>query len=193
VLTPVEAADVDYALSFDTINGTAFPNAVLNTFRPTIGKTGTTDHAQTALFAGAIPQFSMAVAIFTDKQSQSLDGLPSIGGVGGSFGGAWPASIWRVFMNSQFSSLPVMQLAQPDYNGFTQWIQVPKANNPAPNPTPSHGHPGPNPSPTCTQGFGNGRRGCNPSPSPSASASPQPTGPSPSPGPTLGNGNPPGG
>jgi membrane peptidoglycan carboxypeptidase len=179
VLSPAEAADVDYALSFDTINGTAFPNAVLNPVRPTIGKTGTTDHAQTALFAGAIPQFSMAVAIFTDKQTQSLDGLPSIGGVGGSFGGAWPATIWQAFMNSQFSNLPVMPLATPDYNGFTQWVQVPKANQPTPNPTPSHGHgnPNPNPSPTCTQGFF-GRKGC---PSPSPSPSPSPTNPFPTP------------
>jgi membrane peptidoglycan carboxypeptidase len=55
VLTPGEAADVDYALSFDTIYGTA-TNAAMTDGRSIIGKTGTTNNAQSAFFIGAIPQ-----------------------------------------------------------------------------------------------------------------------------------------
>ena len=107
VLTPAEAADVDAALSADTSpGGTAFPNGVLSPGRPTIGKTGTTDVAQSAFFIGAIPQYSLAVGMFTNSQNgkaggQTLNILPSVNGQGGGFGGAWPTTIWHTFMNNR--------------------------------------------------------------------------------------------
>ena len=69
VLSPGEAADVDYALSFDTQpGGTGYPNATMADGRPVIAKTGTTNNAQSAFFIGAIPQYSLAVGIFTNKR-----------------------------------------------------------------------------------------------------------------------------
>ena len=94
VLEPGQAADVDYALSFDTQpGGTAYPNATMADGRPVIGKTGTTNTAQSAFFIGSIPQYTLAVGIFTQNQSdrtaQTLNGL---GGLSqGGFGGTWPA------------------------------------------------------------------------------------------------------
>jgi membrane peptidoglycan carboxypeptidase len=135
VLTPAQAADVDYALSFDTIYGTAFPQGVLDPVRPTIGKTGTTDFAQSAFFLGAIPQYSLAVGMFTNKQneqlgSQTLNILPDLpGNPTGGYGGAWPTAIWDTFMNNEFSSLPIEQLPTPNYFGFTRWDQVPPQDN----------------------------------------------------------------
>ena len=91
VLSPQAAADVDYALSFDTCpGGTAFPNGVLNPGRPTIGKTGTTDNEQSAFFIGAIPQYSLGVGDVHQRaerqpRGQSLDILPSVNGQRGRY------------------------------------------------------------------------------------------------------------
>jgi membrane peptidoglycan carboxypeptidase len=133
VLTPAQAADVDFALSFDTsasFPGTAFPNGVLNPVRPTIGKTGTTDDEQSAFFLGAIPQYSFVVGMFTNEQNgqpggQSLGILPSVNGQPSGNGGNWPATIWQTYMQNEFSSLPIMPLPTPDYTGFAMWNQVP--------------------------------------------------------------------
>jgi membrane peptidoglycan carboxypeptidase len=196
VLTPAQAADVDYALSFDTncnaapgACGTAVPNGILNPVRPTIGKTGTTDNYQSAFFLGAIPQYSLAVGMFTNQQNgsktgESLSGLASVNGQGGGFGGAWPTTIWQTFMQNEFASLPIQQLPTPDYNGFTKWVQVPKQ---VPKPRPHRDHNpnpnrNPNPSPSCGSGHHHHGQPCpgpvptgGPSPSPSASPSPSPT------------------
>ena len=181
VLTPAQAADVDYALSFDTQpGGTAFPNGVLSPGRPTIGKTGTTDDEKSAFFLGAIPQYSLAVGLFTNQQNgleagQTLSNLPSVNGQPNGDGGNWPATIWQTFMQSEFGNLPVEPLPTPDYVGFTKWDQVPaqpkkhkKQPNPGqcgpghhhfglcpppilPVPTPPAGGPTPNPTPTPSQ------------------------------------------
>jgi membrane peptidoglycan carboxypeptidase len=186
VLSPAAAADVDYALSFDTVYGTAVPNGILNPVRPTIGKTGTTDNAQSAFFLGAFQQYSMAVGIFTNHQNgsatdpQSLNGLASINGQAGGFGGAWATTIWRTFMDNEFSNLQILPLPTPDFNGFVKWDQVPKQprkprhhnnHNPNPNPTP----------PGCKSGHHH--FGCPPTtvPTPPATTppSPNPTTPAP--------------
>jgi membrane peptidoglycan carboxypeptidase len=183
VLTPAQAADVDYALSFDTSpGGTAFPNGVLNPNRPTIGKTGTTDDEQSAFFLGAIPQYSFAVGMFTNDQNgqpgaQSLGLLPSVNGQPSGNGGNWPATIWQSYMQDEFANLPIEQLPTPDYNGFTMWDQVPpqpkpkpKSTNPCPTghrhfglcpPTGGGGGGNPTPLPIPTPPFGGGILGAN--------------------------------
>ena len=173
VLQPGQAADVDYALSFDTQYGTAV-NAAMTDGRPIIGKTGTTNNAQSAFFIGAIPQYSLAVGIFTDKQTQSLNGLGGNLSQGG-YGGTWPALIWHTFAEKEFAKLPIKQLPIPPFTGI-KWVQVQPVpvkhhhHQPAPGPTPT---PAPTPSPTCSQFFG------EPCPSPT------PTPPSPTPSPTC--------
>jgi membrane peptidoglycan carboxypeptidase len=180
VLTPAQAADVDYALSFDTSpGGTAFPNGVLNPNRPTIGKTGTTDDEQSAFFLGAIPQYSFAVGMFTNEQNgqpggQSLGILPSVNGQPSGNGGNWPATIWQSYMQDEFGNLPIEQLPTPDYTGFTMWDQVPPQPKPKPKPTnpcpPGRRHfglcppgtgGGPTPLPVPTPPFGGGILGAN--------------------------------
>jgi membrane peptidoglycan carboxypeptidase len=203
VLNAAEAADVDYALSFDTQYGTGVPNGILSPVRPTIGKTGTTDNYQSAFFLGAIPQYSLAVGMFTNHQNgsltdpQTLGGLAPVGGQGGGFGGAWPTTIWRTFMNNEFSGLPIEQLPTPNFScctaagaPFIKWNQVPKQPR---KPKKHHGHnpgPNPNPSPSCKHRH----FGCPPLPTtlptlPNPSPSPQPSGsptPNPSPSGTIG-------
>jgi membrane peptidoglycan carboxypeptidase len=199
VLTAAQAADVNYALSADTSpGGTAYPNGVLNPQRPTIGKTGTTDNSQSAFFIGAIPQYSLAVGIFTNHQTgsktdkQSLTGLASVNGQGGGFGGNWPTTIWQTYMQNEFANLQIQQFGTLNTAGFAKWVQVPKQHhkpkahhdpNPNPNPGPScgpghhhHGQPCPGPGPTG-----------GPSPAPSSTGSPSPsTSPSPTASATAG-------
>ena len=105
MLTPAQDSQVQYAMSFDTINGTGTA-AAMSDGRPIIAKTGTTDDAQSAFFIGAIPQYALTVGIFTDSQSDnSTETLNNLGGnVGGGFGGYWPARIWNTFAENEFAS-----------------------------------------------------------------------------------------
>ncbi|HSR85106.1 MAG TPA: transglycosylase domain-containing protein [Streptosporangiaceae bacterium] len=195
VLSPQAAADEDYALSYDTINGTGYPNATWPG-RPTIAKTGTLGNgnlASEAWFIGAIPQYSMAVGLWTNTQNQNLDNLPSLGGIGGSFGGAWPAATWKAFMQAKAANLPVLALPTPDYNGFAKWVLVAphkqKAkgcrqqgqNQGQPCFCNKHGNgcqPNPNPTPTpcqfTVQGCGGGGGG-GPTPTPTVTPTVTPT------------------
>lgn len=200
VLTPKQAADVDWALSFDTNSNSGYTgtgtNAVLSPYRPTIGKTGTTDSSQAAWFLGALPsEYSFAVGMFTanpSDKSQTLAILPSRGGWTGGYGGAWPATIWQLYMTKllAMSHKPILQLDPLNVTGMSKWILAkpiqtkPKCKPfwfgngngngkghgrnktcPSPNPSPS-GFPTPNPTPS---GF--------PSPSPSGFPSPSPSPP----------------
>jgi membrane peptidoglycan carboxypeptidase len=194
VLTPKQTADVDWALSFDTNSNSGYTgtgtNAVLSPYRPTIGKTGTTDSSQAAWFLGALPsQYSFVVGMFTrdpSDKAQTLAILPSVGGWTGGYGGAWPATIWRIYMTKllAMSHKPITQLDPLNVTGMSKWIQAkpipkkPKCKSSfgggngnghghgkpkgtvCPSPSPS-GFPTPNPSPS---GF--------PSPSPSGLPSP---------------------
>ncbi len=190
VLSPGEAADVDYALSFDTQpGGTGYPNATMADGRPVIAKTGTTNNAQSAFFIGAIPQYSLAVGIFTNKQSQTLNGLG--GQSQGGYGGTWPALIWHTFAEKEFAKLPIRQLPIAPFAG-TKWVQVPPPpvhhhHKPPPNPTPPpNPAPTPSPSPSCSQFFG------QPCPSPTPTPGDPGPGPSPTCTPGPGRGCPPG-
>ena len=120
VLTPAQDSQVQYAMSFDTINGTGTA-AAMSDGRPIIAKTGTTDDAQSAFFIGAIPQYALTVGIFTDSQSdKSAETLNNLGGnVGGGFGGYWPARIWNTFAENEFASLPIQDFPTPQFSGST--------------------------------------------------------------------------
>ncbi len=135
VLTPALDSQVQYAMSFDTINGTGTAGA-MSDGRPIIAKTGTTDSAQSAFFIGAIPQYALTVGIFTENQgnhtTQTLNGLG--GNVGGGFGGYWPARIWRTFAEDQFAPLPIQQFPSPQFTGQT-WNMFGPGMLPAPAPT----------------------------------------------------------
>lgn len=197
VLSATQAADVDAALSMDTVNGTGFPGGVLNPTRPTIAKTGTTDQAESAFFIGAVPNYSLAVGIFTNEQDskppnqcgplgvnsktpcgQTLNILPAINNTGGGFGGAWPTSIWHAFMQNMLGNSPVLPLPTPDFAGFAKWVQVQQAK-PKPQKQNNQGPGGQGHCPPGQQQFGQ----C-PSPSPSGSPSPTPSA-TPTPTPTF--------
>ena len=139
VLSPNAAADVDWALSFDNNFsqggrvGTAQANV---TFRrgDVIGKTGTLGtgaNASQAWFIGATPeQYALSVALFTNEPGkQVLNNLPSIGGMPGSQGGGWPASIWNQYMQTYENGEPLNQLFPQVQAGFVPWKRVPQVQH----------------------------------------------------------------
>jgi membrane peptidoglycan carboxypeptidase len=205
VLNQAQAADADYALSFDNrYQGGTAVGAVPFRVGDMIGKTGTLGNGSTsseAWFLGALPdQYSMAVALFTNLQSQNLDNLPGTAGWSGSYGGAWPATLWNAFMTKEFANTTATPLFQT-VNGppFTAWIQAHAKKKTLPtcrlgqfkNCKCPHGDPfcaHPNPGPSCHGNSGQCTGGTTPSPSPSCGQFGEPscttTSPSPSPSPS---------
>jgi len=124
-LNTEEATQVQYAMSKTTVDGTATA-AAMTDGREIIGKTGTTNTAQSAFFIGAIPQEALAVGMFTNNQSgtgkQTLNGLG--GQSQGGFGGTWPATIWHTYAQNEFLPLPVVQFTTPVFTG-QMWNLVP--------------------------------------------------------------------
>ena len=155
VLTPDEAAEVDYAMSFDmgslgTANGLGLTNG-----QTVIAKTGTTNLSQSAFFLGATPRYAMAVGMFvsnpgctfqlpsrhvcTDTNALAFAppaGLQTLFGVGGfpGYGGQWPAIIWHDYFMKNFNSLPVQSWPALPANFGSAWNLVPPLPKPKPKP-----------------------------------------------------------
>jgi membrane peptidoglycan carboxypeptidase len=188
VVTPDVASDVDYALSFDTTEGTG-TKAAMSDGRPIIGKTGTTETAQSAFFLGAIRQYSLTIGMFTNQQNAKAGGQ-SLNGVGGlpGYGGNWPAMIWHAFAQKEFLKLPVQNFAAPDFGGTAWNLLGPGQLRPSPKPrSTAASHPTPpqpTPTPTCTGGPAGPPCGHH-SPPPTTPPAP-PTTPNPSPSCTPG-------
>ncbi len=193
VLTPAEDSDVDYALSFDDKPGGTAPDAGLADGRELIAKTGTTNLSQSAFFIGAIPQFSLAIGMFTNEQgcpasiagcaaaanqeSAPPAGLQTLYGVGDlpGYGGEWPATIWHAYAQEMFGSMPVQSFPTPDFGGTPWNLLGPYTPKPKPTPTPT-----PTPTTTCNGISFAGHCFGNHSASPAPSA-PVPSNPFPSP------------
>ncbi len=171
VLTPAQDSQVQYAMEGTTVYGTATDASVGLGNRPIIGKTGTTTGFKSAFFLGAIPQYAMAIGMFTPSPTYEVNGVPtSIDQLGGGgVGGYWPAKIWNTFAQAEFANLSVDNFQNPVFTGAT-WNMIgplPKAKpKPKPKctmtihgksfPVPGKGCPSstPNPTPTGTQGGG---------------------------------------
>jgi membrane peptidoglycan carboxypeptidase len=142
VLTPSEAADVDYAMSFDTTGEGTAAGLGLTNGQTVIAKTGTTNLAQSAFFLGATQRDAMAIGMFVNKSgcpprleqicksTQSLSyapphGLQTLFGVGGlaGYGGQWPALIWHDFFMKNFNSQTPQPWPGPNNDG-TAWNLV---------------------------------------------------------------------
>jgi membrane peptidoglycan carboxypeptidase len=185
VLTPAQASQVQYAMEATTVDGTAVDAAVGLGGRQIIGKTGTTSNEHSGFFIGAIPQYALAVGMFTNEQNSAnadTNSLAELGG--GGFGGYWSAKIWNTFAQAEFASLPAESFQNPQFSGqlWNMIGKIPKAKKKKKTPAkcnqvnPGRGHgrrfavtvPDPNcvtSSPTPT-----------PTPTPTATASGLPTG-----------------
>jgi membrane peptidoglycan carboxypeptidase len=86
--------------------------------RPMAGKTGTTQHHQSAAFLGVVPEMSGAVITFDNSASprQLCDGAgaPFACARGNIFGGKTPAETWFGTMTPLLAGRPVTPLPPPD-------------------------------------------------------------------------------
>jgi len=205
VLTPNQAADVDWALSADTTAGGTAAGLGLTNGQPIIAKTGTTNLSQSAFFIGAIPQFSLAIGMFTNQQgcpasiaggcasaangaSAPPAGLQTLYGVGNlpGYGGNWPATIWHAYAQKMFGTMAVQSFPTPAFGGSPWNLLGPYTPKPKPVVTPTLT---PTPSATCNGLYIAGRcfhgHGNKPTPTPTPT-NPVPTASFPNPTPTLG-------
>jgi penicillin-binding protein 1A len=94
-----------------------------NIGRPQFGKTGTAQNVSDAWFVGAVPQLATAVWIgFPQGQIPMCCGNTRISSV---YGGTWPASIWRAFMEVATARMPVRDFpVGPEVDYVTLRIDV---------------------------------------------------------------------
>jgi membrane peptidoglycan carboxypeptidase len=115
--------------------------AGMSPFREVIAKTGTTNTAQSAFFIGAIPQYALAIGMFTSAQCspdcmyhghsdafENNETLNGLGGISQGDGGTWPASIWNAYALQEFNQLQVESYQiQPSTFTGRSWILVPSS------------------------------------------------------------------
>jgi membrane peptidoglycan carboxypeptidase len=192
VLTKPQAADVDWAMSFDTSPGGTAAGLGLTNGQTVIAKTGTTNLSQSAFFLGATQRDAMAVGMFVSKpkcparlyqlchSTSALafappKGIQTLFGVGGfsGYGGQWPALIWHTYFMKNFNTLPPLAWPAPNNDG-TRWNLVGFLPKPKPKPKRPENH-----GPRCHR---HGRfEDCH-SPLPTVSPNPTPSGlPTPTP------------
>jgi membrane peptidoglycan carboxypeptidase len=148
------ASQVQYAMSKDDASYGTAPVTAMSNGQEIIGKTGTTNSAQSAFFIGAIPSQSLAVGIFTNQQGRGRQTLHNLGGDSqGGFGGTWPATIWHTYAEDMFVPLGVQPFPTPVFTG-NAWNQVPPGLRQAPVKHKKHG-----PNPNGGLGGGGGRGG----------------------------------
>jgi membrane peptidoglycan carboxypeptidase len=153
VLTAAQASQVQYAMEKTTVDGTA---AGLVQFsqdgREVIGKTGTTSSNHSGFFIGAIPQYAMAVGMFSQSQdvSNTTQNLGLLDSQNAS--NIYPTMIWNAFMEDEFGNTTPADFLTLDTAGTSAWDLMP----PLPKAPPKKKKPAKNP---CANGNGNGAGG----------------------------------
>ncbi|MGO1397751.1 MAG: transglycosylase domain-containing protein [Brevibacterium yomogidense] len=117
------AAETSYALSNVVTGGSgSYAN---NLGRPAAGKTGTSQNAYSAWFAGYTPNLSTAVSIFREDGNGNPVEIGPYGGRGEITGGSFPTMVWTDYMIGAVDAmdLPVEQ--------FPERGELPQVEKPA--------------------------------------------------------------
>jgi len=77
--------------------------------RPAAGKTGTTDNHADAWFSGYVPQLETTVWVGYPQSEIPMENVHGISVAGGTF----PATIWKLFMESALQKAPPLDWRQP--------------------------------------------------------------------------------
>jgi membrane peptidoglycan carboxypeptidase len=147
VLTAAQASQVQYAMEKTTVDGTAAGIVQLSEDgREVIGKTGTTSSNHSGFFIGAIPQYAMAVGMFTQSESNTSQNLGLLDDQNAA--NIYPTMIWNAFMEAEFANTTPENFQTLDTAGTTAWNLMP----PLPKPKPTKPT---KPKTTCPNGNGN--------------------------------------
>jgi penicillin-binding protein 1A len=88
--------------------------------RPAAGKTGTTDNHADAWFSGFVPQLQTTVWVGYPQGEIPMENVHGIAVAGGTF----PATIWKLFMETAMANTPALSWAYPadpvSWQPFTQ-------------------------------------------------------------------------
>ncbi len=88
--------------------------------RPAAGKTGTTDNHADAWFSGYVPQLETTVWVGYPQGEIPMESVHGIAVAGGTF----PATIWKLFMETAMGNTPALSWAYPhdpvEWQPFTQ-------------------------------------------------------------------------
>jgi penicillin-binding protein 1A len=125
--------------------------------RPSAGKTGTTDNHADAWFSGYTPQLETTVWVGYPGGEIPMENVHGIAVAGGTF----PATIWKLFMESALWKAPVLNWLSPrnpvEWRSFTQGQYGRSYSSgsyyappPPPAGTTTHGAPPPPPPPAAT-------------------------------------------
>jgi penicillin-binding protein 1A len=106
VIPPGVAYEVTRILKENVLSGTGV-GAYFG--RPAAGKTGTTDNHADAWFCGYTPNLEATVWVGYPRAEIPMVGVHGISVTGGSF----PATIWRLFMDSAIGSTPPKDFVEP--------------------------------------------------------------------------------
>ena len=110
--------------------------------RPAAGKTGTTDNHADAWFSGYVPQLETTVWVGYPQGEIPMENVHGISVAGGTF----PATIWKLFMESALQNAPALDWRQPlDPVVWRPFTQGQYASSLSPPPPPYY-----TPSPTTT-------------------------------------------
>ena len=107
VISDAVAAEVTKILQENVLYGTGVGAALPD--RPAAGKTGTTDAHADAWFCGFTPQLETTVWMGYPRGEIPMENVHGIAVAGGTF----PATIWRLFMESALWKVKVLSFPQP--------------------------------------------------------------------------------
>ncbi|HUE61040.1 MAG TPA: transglycosylase domain-containing protein [Acidimicrobiales bacterium] len=122
VLTPSEAAQLDFVLQQVVLKGTGTAAGVAGS--TTAGKTGTTEHSSDAWFIGFTPNLTTAVWM---GYADSIKPMVDFRGYSSIQGGTIPAQLWHAYMASVLTTMPQYRGTFPNVSTLTGKILTPPA------------------------------------------------------------------
>ena len=130
VLTPSEAAQLDFVLQQVVLKGTG--TAAGGLASELAGKTGTTEHSGDAWFIGFTPNLTTAVWMGYANNSAPMVNFRGYSSVQG---GSIPAELWRSYMASVLAVMPQYRGTFPAVTALTGKLLTPPTNIPGLSPT----------------------------------------------------------
>ncbi|WP_299036787.1 transglycosylase domain-containing protein [uncultured Pseudokineococcus sp.] len=168
-------ADTTYALSQVVEEGGV--RRTIDLDRPAAGKTGTTDNARSAWFAGYTPQLATVVSVF-DTDAAEGEGMEPWGGVSTVTGSTFPTRIWQEYMEEATDGMEVVDFPERADIGSTSRSSSSSRRSSSSSESSDSSESSGSGSSGSSESTRTSRSTPEPEPEPTATAQPEPTTPS---------------